>query len=119
MEYKVQVDEAKKIVSMEMNGNPSLQEMKSFLDEIKQKTAKFKPQEAKVLCNANNTSVMAPEIVEVMKEVQVLYKNFSKVATIGSSVLLSMQAKKAGTETGVSNRQFFKTEEEAMAWLME
>jgi len=119
MGYKVTVDKEKRLVTQVVEGNPTVEEALQIVEEFRKITEIFKPGEAMLLNDMQKTSVTSPEALKVMKEGQKYFEHFGKVASVSSSILAETQYKKSGNEAGVGNRRFFKSEEEAMAWLME
>jgi len=121
MAITIKVDESKKNIVMKLGGNPTLEEMRKAMDELKEKAYKFKPKEASLMnISLSLVAVMSPDVMKVASEGQEIFPHFNKVATVTSSVLAETQYKRSLAQVGGSdNRRSFKTEEDAMAWLME
>lgn len=112
--------EEKRVLRFEVSGNPTVDEIENVGYEMDRLLGKFNPKELKLLSVACDGKVMSPEAVKIMQQQQSKFTNFAKVATVISGILFEAQLKKSGKEAGdMDNRRLFKSEEEAMKWLME
>lgn len=119
MSFSVNVNEAKKLLITESQGNLTVEEMVGLNEKIELAKRKFKKGEYKLLNKTTDFMILTPEANEVLKEINGKFDYFSKVASVVGSAVLKMQTKRTGNEAGVGNRRIFDSEEVAMKWLME